>query len=828
MRRFPAFLLLLAFAFTWARAQSVHWEGADDTSEVQLVFEDCSPDGDPKLPPIEDSSLSYTGTSSQTTIINGSFSRTTILTYNSRARHTGVTLQIPAFTVQTNKGPIRVAAFTGGAPRVISDSTVNARLMTGETTVWAGEVFPLVYILDASRRSFNQPVSNVDWNPAPLIVEDWSRPDMSEMSLNGEPRIDIAYKTRGYAKQPGVITLNPATQLVRISTGSIGFGLFQQQRVEDLSVSTKRTELTVRALPTPNVEGFSGAVGQFQLVSKVVPSAAAVGEPVTWTLELSGSGNWPEIAGLPQREVSKDFQVVQPKAKRTPAEGKVFDVTLAEDVVLVPTKPGTYTLGPVTFTYFDPKSGNYQTLSTPRTTLEITASAPATVGITLPSISPATPTAPTPAVSAVPEIPAAPAAIPRDPLPPTGRAFIPRPAGELAALLAVPVAAVLLFWGWLALQRARLTDPVRTRRNARERLAATLKSLSEIPAAPAKLPAETLAQQRALLLAWQHDSAVLWDVVHAAPPPAAMTDAEWAMLWTESDRALYRADPGLPSDWVARAQAALGAKRVPGFSPFTAFYPRNLLPFLVLVGLAAILLPSLRAEDGTAAYRRADFPAAERAWRAAVAQNPSDASARYNLSLALAQQDHWDLAMAHATAALVQSPASEAIRWQFNLAAEKSGYLPAPLAAFGHPGPLQSLARLASPGEWQIALWIAALLLAISLGLGLLGAYRSASGLRRWCAFILFAAGLLLATAAGAGFYAYGETADARAVIVWHGTTLHSIPTDADTSQKTTTLAPGSVAIADKAFLKDKWIRLTFENGQTGWVRSEDVVALWR
>jgi tetratricopeptide (TPR) repeat protein len=307
-----------------------------------------------------------------------------------------------------------------------------------------------------------------------------------------------------------------------------------------------------------------------------------------------------------------------------------------------------------------------------------------------------------------------------------------------------------------------------------------------------------------------------------------MTDAEWAALWTESDRALYRADPGLPSDWVARAQAALAAKRVPGFSPFTALYPRNLLPFLTVLALAALFLPAVRAEDGAAAYRRADFAAAEQAWRTAVAQNPSDPSARYNLSLALAQQDHWDLAMAHATAALVQSPASEPIRWQFNLAAEKSGYLPAPLAAFGHPGPLQSLARLASPGEWQLALGIAATLAAAALALLLFSAYRRASTSRSVLAALLFVAGVLLATASALGFYAYGDAANARAVIVWRGSTLHSIPTDADANQKTTALPAGSVAIADKSFLKEKWTRLSFENGQTGWVRSEDLVGLWR
>ena len=829
MRRFPALLLLLAFAFTWARAQSVHWEGADDSSEIQLVFEDCSPDGDPRLPPLEDSTLSYTGTSSQATITNGSFARTTILSYNSRARRAGVTLQIPAFTVQTNKGPIRVPAFTGGAPRVISDSTVNSRLMTGAPTIWAGEVFPLVYILDASRRSFNQLASNVDWNPAPLIVEDWSKPDPSELSLNGEPRINIAYRTRAYAKQPGTITLNPATQLVRISTGSIGFGLFQQQRVEELSVATKRVELTVRPLPEPNVPGFSGAVGQFQLVSKVVPSTAAVGEPVTWTLELSGSGNWPDIAGLPQREVSKDFQVVQPKAKRTPAEGKLFDATLSEDVVLVPSKPGKYTLGPITFTYFDPKSGRYQTLSTPRTTLEITAAAPATVGITLPAISPAAPPSGTvtPATTVAPEIPAAPSAILRDPLAATGRAFVPRNSVELLGLLAAPFAPLLLFWAWLALGRARQTDPVRTRREARTRLAATLQKLSLHSVPPSQLSAPTLQLQQQLLQ-WQHDAAILWEVAHVAPPASAMTDPAWAGLWTESDRVIYGPNGALPSDWVARAQAALAAKRLPGFSPFSALYPRNLLPFLTLLAVGLLLPLSLRAEDGAAAYRRGDFAAAERAWRVEVAQNPADPSARYNLSLALAQQDHWDLAMAHATAALVQSPSSEPIRWQFNLAADKSGYLPAPLAAFGHPGPLQSLARLASPGEWQLALVLAVALFALGLALLLLTAYRRASRWLGWSAALLFVVGVLLATTAAIGFYAYGETANARAVIVWHTSTLHSIPTDADANQKTTALPAGSIALADKSFLKDKWTRLSFENGQTGWVRSEDLVGLWR
>ena len=821
MRRFLAFLFLSSLSLTAARAQTVHWEGADDSSDVQLIFEGCKPDGDPRLPPTPDTTLTLAGTSSQISIGFGSgSSSTTTLTYTTRARRAGVTLQIPAFTVATNRGPQKVAAFTGGAPRVISESTVNARLMPDSTTLWAGEVFSLTYTLDAARRSFSQLVSNLDWNPGSLIVEDWSKPEPAEMSLNGEPRINITYKTRAYAKTPGPLLLNPATQNVRIATGSVGFGLFQQQRVEDLTVSTNQPELTIRPLPAPSVPGFTGAVGQFKLVSKVVPTTAAVGDPITWTLELSGTGNWPDIAGLPQREVSKDFQVVQPKAKRTPTEGKLFDATLAEDVVLVPTRPGTYTLGPVDFTYFDPKSGEYKTLSTPRTTITITAAAPANPGVQLPAIAgatPATPAGSTPAAPA-PEIPAAPAAIPRDPLPATGSVTVPRPGDELLALLLAPFSLLLVFWAWLAVLHARKTDPVRFRRAARARLATTLRQLQA--ASPADRPA--------LLLEWQHDTAVLWEILHSAPPASALSDPAWAGLWAESDRALYSANPAdLPADWVPRAEAALEAKRVPGFSPFTALLPRNLFPYAVLVLVTlALLAPSLRAADGSVAYRSGNFPAAEKAWHDAVVKDPANPGARYNLSLALAQQDRWDLAMAHATAAFVQAPDGEPIRWQFALAAEKAGYLPEPLAAFPHPGPLQTLAQLASPGDWQTWLLVAATVVAFSIGLLIFGAYRSRSRLRTASALLLLTVGVLLALASVLGFHAYGETADARAVIVWHAGQLRSIPTEADTTQKTSTLAPGSIAVIDQTFLG--WIRLSFANGQTGWVRKDDVVALWK
>ena len=810
-------LLLFSLLLATIHAQSVQWMTSDsgDPSELQLVFQDCAPEGDPSLPSLSNATLTFAGRSEQTSIINFSMSRSVVLSYRLRARSAG-SVQIPAFTVKTNEGTIRVPAFTTGAVRQAAEVNIHARLITGSSTVWAGEVFPLSYTLDVARRTFNQLGSPVEWDSAPLIIEDWSKPEPAEFTANGEARLNIAYKTRGFAKAPGSLTLNAAHQLVNVATGTVGFGLFQQQRVEQLSVTSNQPALNVRPLPLPTPAKFSGAVGQFQLTSKVVPATAAVGEPVTWTLELSGTGNWPDVAGLPAREVSRDFQVIQPQAKRTPAEGKLFDVTLAEDVVLVPTKPGTYTLAPVEFTYFDPKAGAYRTLTTPRSTVTITVPNAPKFNITPPAeeTTLATATARTPEPPAPPELPAA---IPHDPI--AGSQVVPVPFQRLrhlglAALL--PFVALGIFWLILATRRAQQNDPGRARRAARTRLAATL---ARFPAAPA-------AERPALLLAWQHDAAALWGVAHAAPAATAFADPAWNQLWLEADRALYSSEPGLPKDWPDRASAALAAKKTPGFAVWRILLPRNLMPFLV-VALALALTPGLFAADPMADYRKGDFATAEKSWRESVAKTPADWIARHNLALALAQQDQWPLAAAHATAAFVQHPGDKANRLNLALVYENAGYTPAALAPFLTPGPRHLIARLASPAVWECILIGATGLMALALGWLLFAAYAWQPRWSRFLALTGLGLGLLLSAVALTGRATYGLAASPRAALVWRDTTLHSIPTEAETNQKTSALPAGSLGVmADRTFLG--WVQLTFDNGQTGWVRKQELVPLWK
>jgi hypothetical protein len=822
-----------------ARAQSVQWDpsrGAlpvGQARSLSLVFQDCTPKGQPVIPKVDGLTLQFYGQSSSTSIVNMTMSRSTTLTYAAQLTK-NQRIEIPAFDVETDKGRVRVTAVrfeptgaTVGNSGTPLESAASAKLTPAPTSVWAGEVFDLVTMIEAARSYVPQFQRAFDWPADPLVAEGWSSPEQTDFSVGGEPHIGITFRTRAIIRTPGSVTLNPATHVVGLAVGVTGLGFFQQRQYDPYTVASNTPTMEVKALP-PQPAGFNGGVGQFQLSSKVVPTSAAVGEPITWTLELRGTANWPDLPGLPSREVSKDFNVVQPQAKRTPAEGKIFDATLTEDVVLVPTKPGTYTLGPVQFIYFDPKAGSYKTITTPRTTVTIAPPDASKFGLTPSQSQKAEVDGETAAASgnagamlsgSAPPVATLPSGLPRDPLPGSPVSPLPHTLRAVIFATAVPFGAFLLFWAGLALVRAQRTDPVLPRRLARERLAATL----------AKLRTAPLEQRPALLLAWQRDTAALWQVPHAVPGPHAFNDPTWSALWRDSDRALYGAAPAdLPSEWIKRGENALAGKRVPGFSPARLFLPQNFAPFLFTVVAIALVSPgSVHAQDAAAVYRSGDFAAAEKTWRETLASKPTDSAARHNLSLALAQQDRWTEAAAHSVAAFVQNPAEPAVRWQFALTAEKSGSVPAPLAAFIQPTPARALATRASPAVWQRILIGSAWGLALALAVILFNSYHRRSRAIFWSAFTFLALSASLGGVAVFGVYAYGRAVDTRAVLTWRAGTLRSIPTEADTAQKTTPLSAGTLAIADdNTYLG--WIRLVFENGQTGWVRKEELVWVWK
>ena len=244
MRRILPFLLLLLLGLTvgqtLSRAQTVRWEppggqlGFNQVSDLALVFTDCEPDGDPALPKVDGLQFGRPSQSSEMNMVNFSVTRRFSLVFPVRPGKRS-TIAIPAFEVKTDKGPITVKAATfnvGDATVGSSGLAVNdvaaAKLTAPRTAFWAGEVFPVSYNLNIVRRYYHSIATNVEWPAAPLVTEDWSKPELNETLQRGERFVSLQQATRAYVKAPGNYTVKPATQMVNLMVGTSGFGLFSQ------------------------------------------------------------------------------------------------------------------------------------------------------------------------------------------------------------------------------------------------------------------------------------------------------------------------------------------------------------------------------------------------------------------------------------------------------------------------------------------------------------------------------------------------------------------------------------------------------------------------
>jgi len=837
--RGPALLLLFLATTLGLLAQSIHWDPPGGKlpqgllSELVLTFENCEPKGAPVVPKVPGLMLTLRpGRSESVSIVN--FTKTSTVSFSFAARlEEKKSVTIPAFTVETDKGSLTVSAISFepdqggiGQSNLSVEDIAQSNLIPGSTTVWAGEVIPLVYRMDVLRRYYQQVASVPEWDPSPLFVEEWSRGERLDGAKNakGDSVVRIQYQTRIYAKDPGELTLNGLQQFVTIVTGG-SMGLFGAAKTEILAVSTDQPTLTVRPLPTPVPASFGGAVGQFKLASKVVPQKAKVGEPITWSLELSGTGNWPALQALPARSVPKAFDLVTPQPKRTNPEGKLFDATLSEDVVMLPRQPGIYVIPPLNLSYFDPKAGIYRTLTTERVQVTIE---PAATTASAPTPS-STPTTKSPAVGTgePPAPPSPPAPLPSDPVQGGTLAETPRAAGQLPLLCLPPLALIPLAWLALAFARARNRDPLQPRRLAR----ASLRGLF-------RKPITTELQKRRLVRAWQEQVARAFGLGTAAPSARQLSERlrkqsiaaskDWLELWAQADSYLFSENGKLPENWQSRAAGCLKELRIPSFNPLKTLLPRHLLPWFFAVSLLLFLLPAGTVHAIPAAtdlYAKGDFAAAAAQWEGAVRAHPTDWAARHNLGLALLQQNQSGPAAAHLAAALVQNPSDDTLRRNFRLAASQAGFTPVRAGELAADHPLSALARLAPPATWQRLLELSALLLLAAALLYLFYGYGLRFRLQRSAALALAGAALLLAGASLAALSRYGSLADPQAAFVRQNSTLRSIPTEADATQKTSAIQAGSLLVIDKTFLG--WRHVSLPGGDSGWLRQTDLVPLW-
>jgi len=873
---------LLVLVAPWAGwGQSVAWNDPgpvtpNEPTQIELVFTDCQPAGPVNLPEISGLQvLGQPGRAQSFSLINFQASSSTTLSYAVRTTVEGK-VEIPSLEVGTDKGKMKILGLTlnsTGAPanrrqRAQPNSGFfNPSFMPGAGQVpaaptsplpagaaqaeasadprnpYAGEIFDVNYrvfiIGNRSGRVKTTPL----WDVQSFHAEAWDRGQ--QIGPGGSK--GLQFHTRAMIPKEGPFTLPTIRQKLDIETGQTGRSLFfTSPTSQEVEVASEPILLSVEPLPSGAPTGFKGAVGQFSMEAKMIPEQVNEGEPVTWTLTLRGTGNWPAGVELPSRKVPAQIRTIQPKLRREFNGTEIFTGAIVEDLVMIPVSAGEYELPTVKFVYFDPKKKAYETIEAKPPKIVVTKGASG-LSISTPSPSsasqPSMPSGkgPMPALMGRPNLPlqyGAPG-LPREPLEGKGVGFGPVAGGWLKLLSVLPWLGLLGIWWVWAKRRAVLTDPEKSRKEALEawKLSATRVRETE---------EDKVMRERTLLL-WQKSVAGTlgvdgatpsWeDIIKGAPTLSQADQQELEKCWLESEETLYGRNQTLGEDWSERVAALAQRIDLPTVKFWETLRLRNLHPwgsFLLILWLGGLSLFGAEKKEATTEnkateplgmYRTANFEGAAEIWAEKVRAQPTDSIARNNLALAFYQLGDKERALAHGLSAYLMSPAIESVAWNARIFAGSADQLDPAINRLWEDHWTAWLTSRLGVFAWQLILVGGSTLAALGgilwLASGYYGFYRRIF-FRAGSGAVLL--GAMVAMMAGLALGVYGKLADRGAVMIVDVEPLRSIPTEVE-PQAEKAYPPGSIAHLEKSFLG--WSKIRLPNHDMGWIRTEHIVPLY-
>ena len=163
-------------------------------------------------------------------------------------------------------------------------------------------------------------------------------------------------------QQSGDLQIEPAELVclvnVRAHSSSSGsfFDSFFQDDYRTVRKRVIAPAVTVKVLPLPSgaPASFGGGVGKFHMSAALNRDSLQVHDAASLKIEVAGKGNV-ALLEAPKVAFPADFEVYDVKVSDT-AQGKIFEYPF------IPRSYGDFDIGPVEYSFYDIKSGKYETL----------------------------------------------------------------------------------------------------------------------------------------------------------------------------------------------------------------------------------------------------------------------------------------------------------------------------------------------------------------------------------------------------------------------------------------------------------------------------------
>ncbi len=282
----------------------------------------------------------------------------------------GKTYKTSAITV--NIGNEVKISKDGSNAEYLAEENVHLVAEISNTTPYLSEAITVTYKLYVSHDVGI--TSNWREVSSPKYADFWSQNINNQgnyKTYNGkykgeDYRYVILRSTVLYPQKTGELDIEPLTLDIPIDVRSNKRDMFGRQRMVRVNKTVSAGGRTIDVKPLP-LEGkpddFTGAVGDFQFQVKTNKSTLDANESLELTTKISGKGNL-KLFDLPSLKLPSALEVYTPERdNQVTVQLDGMRGNIAETYTIVPQFKGNYPVRPITFSYFNPKTERYETLS---------------------------------------------------------------------------------------------------------------------------------------------------------------------------------------------------------------------------------------------------------------------------------------------------------------------------------------------------------------------------------------------------------------------------------------------------------------------------------
>ena len=256
-------------------------------------------------------------------------------------------------------------------PDYIAEQNIHLVAEISKSQPYVGEGIYVEYRLYVSE---NVSVYDTSVTEAPQYNGFWNQ----EIKINGFPvkmgkyngedyRYIVLQKALLIPTKSGKLTIDPMKMDITIGvpTGRADFfGNVMTRNIKKEFASATKT-IIPKSLPLEGKpEDFTGAVGDFNFDVSLSKEALKANESSQIKVTVSGKGNL-KLFELPKVETPAELEKYQPERKESvQVSTDGLSVSFSDTYTVVPQFKGKYKIPSVSFSYFDPKSEKYNTIST--------------------------------------------------------------------------------------------------------------------------------------------------------------------------------------------------------------------------------------------------------------------------------------------------------------------------------------------------------------------------------------------------------------------------------------------------------------------------------